>query len=62
MGGCIDHETGMYTLTQDLMYIIQQHGNYSGWWDNSDERYIFEGIAVNKENAWLFMCAYLTEK
>jgi hypothetical protein len=44
------------------MYIIQQHGNYSGWWDSSDERYIFEGINVNKENAWLFMCGYLTEK
>jgi hypothetical protein len=61
-GGCIDHDTGLYPLTQDLMYIIQQHGNYSGWWDSSDERYIFEGINVNKENAWLFMCGYLTEK
>lgn len=62
IGGCIDHESGMYPLTQDLMYIIQQHGNYSGWWDNSDERYLFEGIVVNEENAWLFMCGYLTEK
>ena len=24
-----------------------------------DERYIFNGITVNKENAWLFMCGYL---
>jgi len=62
VGGCIDHESGMYPLTQDLMYIIQQHGNYSGWWDNSDERYLFESVVVNKENAWLFMCGYLTEQ
>ncbi len=57
--GCIDRESGLYPLTEDLKYIIQQHGNYSGWWDVDDERYIFDGITVNKENAWLFMCGYL---
>ena len=57
--GCIDRNSGLYPLTEDLKYIIQQHGKYSGWWDIEDERYIFEGITVNEENAWLFMCGYL---
>ena len=57
-GGCIDRANGMYPLTADLMYIIQQHGNYSGWWDKNDNRYIFGDITVNPENAWLFMCGY----
>jgi hypothetical protein len=59
VGGCMDRESGMYPLTEDLMYIIKNHGNYAGWWDSSDPRYIFEGITVNPENAWLFMCGYL---
>ena len=58
-GGCIDRNSGLYPLTEDLMYIIQQHGKYSGWWDSTDERYIFGDVAVNEENAWLFMCGYL---
>lgn len=58
-GGCIDRNSGLYPLTEDLKYIIQQHGKYSGWWDASGERYIFNGITVNEENAWLFMCGYL---
>ncbi len=60
-GGCIDRESGMYPLTEDLMYIIKNHGAYSGWWDSSDARYIFQDITVNPENAWLFMCGYLEE-
>lgn len=58
-GGCIDRNSGLYPLTEDLKYIIQQHGSYSGWWDISDERYLFEGMIINETNAWLFMCGYL---
>ena len=58
-GGCIDRNSGLYPLTEDLKYIIQQHGRYSGWWDIGDERYIFDNKVVNEENAWLFMCGYL---
>ena len=56
---CTDQNTGVYPLTEDLMYIIQQHGGYSGWWDITGERYIFGDTKVNEKNAWLFMCGYL---
>ena len=58
-GGCMDRKSGLYPLTDDLMYIIQNHGNHSGWWDVDDERYLFGDANVNKDNAWLFMCGYL---
>ena len=59
-GGCIDRESGLYPLTEDLKYIIQQHGAFSGWWDADAEGYIFTDTIINEENAWLFMCGYLT--
>lgn len=58
-GGCIDRASGLYPLTEDLMYIIKQHGTYSGWWDSSSGNYLFEDVMVSAENAWLFMCGYL---
>ena len=58
-GGCIDRDSGLYPLTEDLKYIIQNNGAYSGWWDATSESYIFNDITVNEENAWLFMCGYL---
>lgn len=60
-GGCIDRDSGMYPLTEDLMHIIKCNGEYNGWWDSSDARYIFQDVVVNPENAWLFMCGYLVE-
>ena len=58
-GGCIDRNSGLYPLTEDLMHIIKENGRSSGWWDAEDERYIFTDMEVNAENAWLFMCGYL---
>ena len=58
-GGCIDRESGMYPLTDDLMYIIQHHGEYSGWWDSTSANYLFTDAMVSAVNAWLFMCGYL---
>lgn len=60
-----DESTGVYPLTEDLKLIIQERGNYVGWWDSTSPGFIFSdnaGIPVpdlNKENAWLFMCAYV---
>ena len=60
-----DEAAGVYPLTEDLKYIIQQSGDHSGWWDFNGPSYIFmdEGgnkIAnINPEIAWLFMCCYL---
>lgn len=60
-----DEDAGVYPLTEDLKYIIQQSGDHSGWWDFDGPGYIFldEGgnkvANINSEIAWLFMCCYL---
>ena len=66
-GGCVDRASGLYPLTADLMYIIQQNGDYAGWWDISHDGYLFEDIngvsdlSINPEIAWLFMCVFMQE-
>ena len=59
-----DETAGVYPLTEDLKYIIQQSGDHSGWWEFDGPGYIFmdEGgnkVVVNPDIAWLFMCCYL---
>lgn len=60
---CVDEQTGLYPLTEDLKYIIQMSGEHQGWWDVSGN-YIFrdelgaEIPGINPEIAWLFMCYY----
>lgn len=61
----MDEETGLYPLTEDLKYIVQQRGDYAGWWDTNSGIYLFvdeNGVpldGVNHEIAWLFMCCYV---
>ncbi len=63
--GVMDKAAGVYPLTEDLKYIIQNHGDYNGWWDLSSETSIFQDNAgepipgINAEIAWLFMCVYI---
>ena len=65
-GGCIDRKTGLYPLTADLMYIVQQNGEFMGWWSISGGSYLFRDASgvlnttINPEIAWLFMCVYVT--
>ena len=53
-----------YPLTEDLKYIIQQRGEYVGWWDIENNGYMFKDANgnnmtnINAEIAWLFMCCY----
>ena len=60
-----DESAGVYPLTEDLKYIIQQSGDHSGWWDIEGYGYIFKDEGgnnvpgINAEIAWLFMCCYL---
>lgn len=60
-----DEDSGLYPLTEDLKYIIQQRGEYSGWWDIDGYNYLFVDDAqnpvpgINAEIAWLFMCCYI---
>ena len=61
----VDEEAGVYPLTEDLKYIVQQRGEYSGWFDPEASLYLFKdanGVALeglNAENLWLFMCCYI---
>ncbi len=60
----VDEDNGVYPLTEDLKYIIQQRGEYVGWWDIENPTYMFKDDSgnnmtdINAEIAWLFMCCY----
>ena len=60
----MDTQSGVYPLTQDLYYIIQQRGQYVGWWDKDSATYLFIDkngnpvVGINEEIAWLFLCCY----
>lgn len=61
----VDEVEGVYPLTEDLKYIIQQRGEYVGWWNIESAGYIFKDAAgnndgtINAEIAWLLMCCYI---
>lgn len=61
---CVDKATGVYPLTEDLKYIIQNQGEQAGWWNPDGQSYLFidsNGNRVpfiNHEIAWLVMCVY----
>lgn len=65
---CMDEESGLYPLTQDLYYIIHQRGEYVGWWDKNSPTFLFVDdndnpvIGLNQEIAWLFICCYGQEE
>ena len=60
----MDLSSGLYPLTQDLMFIFRQYGEYAGWWDLDGQTNLFVGDdgksipGVNAEIAWLFLCCY----
>ncbi len=61
----VDSKHGVYPLTEDLKYIIQNHGEYVGWWDPDSPGFLFEDenehklVGLNPDIAWLFVCCYL---
>jgi len=63
---CMDEDKGVYPLTKDLMYIIQQRGEHSGWFDPNASMYLFKDVngemvpGINTQIAWLFMCCYIS--
>lgn len=64
----MDANAGVYPLTKDLEYIIQQRGEYYGWWDSTNAScYLFKDSAgnpipgINEQIAWLFACAYIAQ-
>lgn len=61
----VDESEGVYPLTEDLKYIIQQRGEYAQWWDFESSNFRFQDIngknmpEINTEIAWLLMCCYV---
>lgn len=61
----VDEASGMYPLTEDLKYIIQNRGEHSGWWGSEESLYLFKDEngakvpGINADIAWLFMCCYI---
>lgn len=61
----MDEDNGVYPLTEDLKYIIQQAGDHNGWFDPSNGVYLFVDknfapiAGINNEISWLFMCCYI---
>ncbi len=61
----VDENEGVYPLTEDLKTIIQNRGEYVGWWNNTSSGYLFKDengnndLSINTEIAWLLMCCYI---
>ncbi len=47
---------GVYPLTAELAEAVKCHGNSVGWLDSESYGYLFEGVDLVEENAWLFLC------
>lgn len=65
---CMDEGSGLYPLTEDLKYIIQNRGEYYGWFDPENTHcYLFVNAnlepipGINNELGWLFACCYIAE-
>ncbi|MBQ8683613.1 MAG: hypothetical protein IJ518_03735 [Clostridia bacterium] len=62
---CMDEEAGVYPLTEDLKYILQQNGDHQGWWEKGSNGYLFKDAdgndvpGINAELAWLDICCYI---
>ena len=55
----MDTKTGVYPVTRDLMYIMQQYGDYAGWWNGQENSLLGGYKNLNKEIAWMFACCYV---
>jgi len=61
----MDEDAGVYPLTEDLKYIVQQRGEYYGWFDAEGGQYLFKDQndnnipGINPEISWLFPCVYI---
>lgn len=60
----IDETSGLYPLTDDLIYIFQSRGEYVGWWDSGSASYLFKDAngnpipGINSDIAWMFLLCY----
>lgn len=50
---------GYYPLDDTLIDMLKTVGDYMGWYDPASPMYLFEGVALEPANAFLFACVYL---
>lgn len=50
-----DVNLGVYALTDDLITIMQNHGDHAGWYDKNGQGYLFGGDPVLEGNGWMFL-------
>lgn len=57
----MDPTTGVYPLTDDLIYMIQNGGEAKEWYTPESDTYLFKdsGLTVNPELIWMFAVCYL---
>ena len=57
----VDPTTGVYPLTEDLVYMLQQGGEFKGWFDPASDTYLFkeQSVDVDLSLAWMFAVCYL---
>ena len=51
-----DSKYGVIPLTEELAECMKLHGTSTGWWNSSAGNYLFNGVDIVEENAWLFLC------
>lgn len=60
----MDEVSGLYPLTDDLIFIFQSRGEYVGWWDKNSASYLFKDAngnpvpGINADIAWMFLLCY----
>ena len=50
-----DATYGVYPLTDDLMTIMQNHGNHAGWYNPDNATYLFDSDPVLDGQGWMFL-------
>ncbi len=50
-----DQKLGVYPLTDDLMTILQNHGNHAGWYEKGSYGYLFDVDPVLEGQGWMFL-------
>ena len=53
-----DKATGVYPLTEDLFYALPLGIDNKGWCREGTINYLFNGVDVNKEIAWMFLLCH----
>lgn len=55
-------KSGLYPVTEDLIYIMQTMGKAKGWYDaDVMGNYLFSGETVNEDTAWMCTIAYVPD-